>query len=144
MIGEIDKVHKAGIAIEPSSKAGLCRGARHACLIDPGFGRVFTDHMAIIEYDEEDGWHDARITARQPFTMDPASPVLHYAQEIFEGMKAYHRPGGRCGAVPPGCQCAAVRQVRHSHGDAPVARGDVSGVGARSRPCRSRVDPEHR
>ena len=64
-------------------------GAR--LLADPGFGRVFTDHMAIIEYDEQEGWHDARITARMPFTMDPAAPVLHYAQEIFEGLKAYKR-----------------------------------------------------
>ena len=57
--------------------------------------------MAIIEYDEEEGWHDARITARQPFTMDPASPVLHYAQEIFEGMKAYRRPGGGAALFRP-------------------------------------------
>ena len=70
-------------------------------LIDPGFGRVFTDHMAIIEYDQEQGWHDARITARQPFTMDPASPVLHYAQEIFEGMKAYRRPNGGAALFRP-------------------------------------------
>ena len=48
--------------------------------------------MAIVEYDEDRGWHNERITARHPFKIDPASPVLHYAQEIFEGMKAYHRP----------------------------------------------------
>ena len=83
-------------------------------MIDPGFGRVFTDHMAIIEYDEEDGWHDARITARQPFTMDPASPVLHYAQEIFEGMKAYRRPDGgrRCSGPDANARRFAKSAIR--------------------------------
>jgi branched-chain amino acid aminotransferase len=64
-------------------------------LTDPGFGRVFTDHMALIEYDEERGWNGARITARKAFELDPATPVLHYAQEIFEGLKAYRRPNGK-------------------------------------------------
>src|SRR5436305_13349723 len=64
-------------------------------LTDPGFGRVFTDHMAVIEYDEDRGWNGARITARKAFELDPATPVLHYAQEIFEGMKAYRRPDGK-------------------------------------------------
>ena len=100
MIGEIEKVHKAGIAIEPSSKP-VSAEERAKLLIDPGFGRVFTDHMAIIEYDEQKGWHDARITARHPFKMDPASPVLHYAQEIFEGLKAYRRPNGGAALFRP-------------------------------------------
>ena len=64
---------------------------RTARLVDPVFGRVFTDHMAVMLYNEEQGWHDGRITARAPLTMDPASAVLHYAQEIFEGMKAYRQ-----------------------------------------------------
>ncbi|MGC4805278.1 branched-chain amino acid aminotransferase [Micromonospora sp. DT233] len=62
---------------------------RAALLVDPGFGRVFTDHMVTIRYAEGKGWYDARITARGPIPMDPASAVLHYAQEIFEGLKAY-------------------------------------------------------
>src|SRR5205085_8521428 len=74
---------------------------RDRLLVDPGFGRVFTDHMAMIEYNEQDGWHDARITARAPFLMDPAAPVLHYAQEIFEGLKAYRRPDGQAGLFRP-------------------------------------------
>lgn len=63
-------------------------------LIDPGFGKVFTDHMAIAHYDEGIGWHDAKITARHRLDLDPAASVLHYAQEIFEGLKAYARPNG--------------------------------------------------
>lgn len=63
--------------------------ARAARVADPGFGRVFTDHMVTIRYKEGQGWHDARLHARGPLTLDPATAVLHYAQEIFEGMKAY-------------------------------------------------------
>jgi branched-chain amino acid aminotransferase len=67
---------------------------RTAKLADPGFGRVFTDHMAIIRYSQAKGWHDARIEARANFALDPATAVLHYAQEIFEGLKAYKRDNG--------------------------------------------------
>jgi branched-chain amino acid aminotransferase len=70
-------------------------------LIDPGFGRVFTDHMAIARYDEGIGWHDAKITGRHSIAMDPASSVLHYAQEIFEGLKAYARPNGGAALFRP-------------------------------------------
>ena len=67
---------------------------RGALIADPGFGRVFTDHMAVARYTETEGWHDLRITARAPLTLDPSTAVLHYAQEIFEGLKAYRQPGG--------------------------------------------------
>jgi branched-chain amino acid aminotransferase len=63
-------------------------------LQDPGFGRVFTDHMVMIRYSEGRGWYDAQITARAPLSIDPASAVLHYAQEIFEGLKAYKLADG--------------------------------------------------
>ena len=67
---------------------------RARSLVDPGFGRVFTDHMVVIRYADGQGWHDARVTARVPFQLDPASAVLHYAQEIFEGLKAYRTDAG--------------------------------------------------
>ena len=75
-------------ALEPNA-APLAVNARDTLLADPGFGRVFTDHMATVRYSTEKGWHDAKITARAPLSVDPATAVLHYAQEIFEGMKAY-------------------------------------------------------
>ena len=59
-----------------------------------GFGKIFTDHMFLMEYDEGRGWHDARIQPYGKLEVDPASPVLHYAQEIFEGLKAYRTPQG--------------------------------------------------
>lgn len=63
-------------------------------LADPGFGTHFTDHMLTVEWTPEKGWHDARITPYGPITLDPATAVLHYAQETFEGMKAYRHADG--------------------------------------------------
>ncbi|WP_336986119.1 branched-chain amino acid aminotransferase [Altererythrobacter aquiaggeris] len=67
---------------------------RAAALVDPGFGKLFTDHMVMIDYTEGRGWHDATIGPRRPIALDPATSVLHYAQEIFEGMKAYQQVDG--------------------------------------------------
>lgn len=68
--------------------------ARAEVLKNPGFGRVFTDHMVTIRWSEGRGWWDAQVRAREPFTLDPAAAVLHYAQEIFEGLKAYRTTDG--------------------------------------------------
>ena len=57
--------------------------SRDQAIADPGFGKVFTDHMVSIDWDEERGWHDATLGPRQPLSIDPACAVLHYAQEIF-------------------------------------------------------------
>jgi len=54
-----------------------------------GFGKKFSDHMFVMEYDVGEGWHDGRIVPYAPLALDPATVVFHYAQEIFEGMKAY-------------------------------------------------------
>ena len=67
---------------------------RAELLKNPGFGRVFSDHMVTIRYHESKGWHDARIEPRAPIPMDPAAAVLHYAQEVFEGLKAYRTKDG--------------------------------------------------
>lgn len=85
---------------EPSA-APVAANERAAQLVDPGFGRVFTDHMATIRYSEAKGWHDARIGARAPLTVDPSTAVLHYAQEIFEGMKAYRQADGSIALFRP-------------------------------------------
>ena len=69
-------------------------GKRAQLLANPGFGRVFSDHMVTIKYSDAEGWHDARIEPRGPISMDPAAAVLHYAQEIFEGLKAYKNADG--------------------------------------------------
>jgi branched-chain amino acid aminotransferase len=67
---------------------------RTALMRDPGFGRIFTDHMVVVRWSEGKGWYDARVEARAPIPIDPASAVLHYAQEIFEGLKAYRAQDG--------------------------------------------------
>ncbi len=67
---------------------------RATLLANPGFGRIFTDHMVTIRYADGKGWYEPRVEARAPIPMDPASAVLHYAQEIFEGLKAYTLPDG--------------------------------------------------
>jgi branched-chain amino acid aminotransferase len=67
---------------------------RAALLSDPGFGRVFTDHMVTIRYADGKGWYDARLEPFGPLALSPATAALHYGQEIFEGLKAYAQPGG--------------------------------------------------
>ncbi len=59
-----------------------------------GFGKYYTDHMFIMNYDDGQGWHDARIVPYGPISLDPAAMCLHYGQEVFEGMKAYKTEDG--------------------------------------------------
>ncbi|SEI58282.1 branched-chain amino acid aminotransferase [Sphingobium sp. AP50] len=74
---------------------------RAVLLEDPGFGRLFTDHMVTIRYTEGQGWHSHKVEPRAPFQLDPACAVLHYAQEIFEGMKAYRLEDGSVAMFRP-------------------------------------------
>jgi len=61
---------------------------------DPGFGEYFTDHMALADWHQSSGWANDRLVPYAPFTVDPADAVFHYAQEIFEGLKAYKHADG--------------------------------------------------
>jgi branched-chain amino acid aminotransferase len=74
-------VHPNPHPVSPEERAEI--------LADPGFGARFTDHMAVATWTAVDGWHDSAVVPYGPFSLDPATAVLHYAQEIFEGMKAY-------------------------------------------------------
>jgi branched-chain amino acid aminotransferase len=67
---------------------------RAAMLANPGFGMHFTDHMAVATWTAADGWHDSAIVPYGPFSLDPATAVLHYAQQVFEGLKAYRHDDG--------------------------------------------------
>jgi branched-chain amino acid aminotransferase len=82
-------------------------------LANPGFGSYFTDHMFTVEWTPERGWHDARITPYGPLSLDPAAAVLHYAQETFEGMKAYRHGDGSVWTFRP--EENAKRMARSSH-----------------------------
>ncbi len=81
-------------------------------LANPGFGTHFTDHMLTVEWTPVEDWHDARITPYGPLTLDPATAVLHYAQEIFEGMKAYRHEDGSVWTFRP--EANAERMARSS------------------------------
>ena len=75
---------------------------RVEAIADPKFGTVFTDHMVVVDYDaDKGGWHQAQVVPRGPIALDPAASVLHYAQEIFEGMKAYRHPDGSVALFRP-------------------------------------------
>ncbi|TKD52155.1 branched-chain amino acid aminotransferase [Sphingomonas baiyangensis] len=84
--------------------------ARMALLADPGFGRVFSDHMAMARWSTEKGWHDMGVVARRPIELDPATSVLHYAQEIFEGLKAYRAGDGAITLFRPDANARRFRQ----------------------------------
>ena len=58
------------------------------------FGKTFSDHMFLMNYDAGQGWHDGRIVPYGPLSLDPSTMVFHYAQEVFEGLKAYRTPDG--------------------------------------------------
>ncbi len=82
-------------------------------LANPGFGVHMTDHMLTVEWTPDAGWHAARVTPYGPLTLDPATAVLHYAQEIFEGMKAYRHDDGSVWSFRP--EQNAERMIRSSH-----------------------------
>lgn len=75
----------------PAALSAEQRGLR---MENPAFGQVFTDHMVTVRWHKDKGWYDAQVRAREPLLLDPACSVLHYAQEIFEGMKAYRADAG--------------------------------------------------
>jgi branched-chain amino acid aminotransferase len=79
-------------------------------LSNPGFGTHMTDHMLTVEWTPAAGWHEARIGAYGPLTLDPATAVLHYAQEIFEGMKAYRHDDGSIWTFRPEANGARLRR----------------------------------
>jgi branched-chain amino acid aminotransferase len=83
---------------------------RAGMLANPGFGRVFTDHMVTIRYAESKGWYDAHVEPRGPITIDPATAVLHYAQEIFEGLKAYNQADGGVAMFRPAANARRFQQ----------------------------------
>ncbi|MGW0366229.1 branched-chain amino acid aminotransferase [Streptomyces sp. NPDC002990] len=93
------------IELKPSSNP-LSDAEREAILASPGFGRHFTDHMVTIKWTEGRGWHDAELVPYAPLSMDPANMTLHYAQTIFEGLKAYKQPDGTVATFRPEANAA--------------------------------------
>ncbi|HKT04349.1 MAG TPA: branched-chain amino acid aminotransferase [Rugosimonospora sp.] len=93
---------------------------RAALLANPGFGRIFTDHMVTIRYADGKGWYDARVEPRGPLSIDPATAVLHYAQEIFEGLKAYRTASGGVTMFRPEANARRFRESAERLAMAPL------------------------
>ncbi len=74
-----------------------------------GFGKIFSDHMFLMDYDLEQGWHDPRVVPYAPFVLDPACVIFHYAQEIFEGMKAYRTADNTIQLFRPDCNAKRMQ-----------------------------------
>ncbi|MHC5905183.1 branched-chain amino acid aminotransferase [Streptomyces sp. S6] len=98
------------IELKPSASP-LAAADREAILKNPGFGRHFTDHMVTIKWTEGRGWHDAQLVPYGPISIDPSTAVLHYGQEIFEGLKAYRQADGSVAVFRPE---ANARRFRNS------------------------------
>jgi branched-chain amino acid aminotransferase len=83
---------------------------REAILADPGFGRHFTDHMVDLCWSKDGGWHRPRVSPFGPIELSPAAAVLHYAQEIFEGLKAYRHRDGSVRTFRPEANAARMQR----------------------------------
>jgi branched-chain amino acid aminotransferase len=84
--------------------------ARERLLENLGFGRLFTEHMVRIQWNRDSGWHDAQIGAYAPLQLDPATSVLHYAQAVFEGLKAFRQQDGGIAVFRPDAHAARFRR----------------------------------
>lgn len=84
--------------------------ARAEILAEPGFGKFFTDHMVDICWSEKGGWHRPRVQPYGPISLDPAAAVLHYSQEVFEGLKAYRHADGSIHTFRPSANAARMRR----------------------------------
>jgi branched-chain amino acid aminotransferase len=95
--------------IRPSSNV-VPDARRTELLAAPGFGQVFTDHMISLRWSQERGWHDGALEPYGPISLNPATSVFHYAQEIFEGLKAYRQRSGPIVAFRPEANAARFRR----------------------------------
>ena len=86
---------------------------RAEVLGQPSFGQHFSDHMVLIEWDRERGWHDGRVEPIGPLPLHPAAGVLHYGQEVFEGLKIYRHGNGRLVAFRPELNAARIQRSAH-------------------------------
>src|ERR1700744_2344424 len=104
----------------PPSQAKVPDAERARILEAPGFGQVFTDHMITLRWTADRGWHDGKLQPYGPFSLDPATSVFHYGQELFEGLKAYRQASGSVVTFRPqanaarfnaGCQRMAMPEL---------------------------------
>lgn len=107
-----------GVSIEASAvefrvkpaQQRVAPATRERLLADPGFGRLFTEHMVRIAWNRERGWHDAELVPYAPLQLDPGVSVLHYAQAVFEGLKAFRQSDGSIAVFRPDAHAARFRR----------------------------------
>jgi branched-chain amino acid aminotransferase len=83
---------------------------RERVLANPGFGRIFTEHMASARWDRDRGWHEAEIRSYAPVALDPGTAFLHYAQGVFEGLKAFRQADGSVAVFRPDAHAARFQR----------------------------------
>lgn len=129
----LSAVSKASTTVKPmttSSQITLARGVstdpvrRAQILEDPGFGVHFTDHMFTARWTPDRAWHDSTVRPYGPFTVDPACAVFHYAQEIFEGLKAYRHNDGSIWLFRPAVNAARFARSAHRMALPPLPEDD--------------------
>jgi branched-chain amino acid aminotransferase len=86
---------------------------RERLLSDPGFGRIFTEHMVQIRWSSKEGWHDAELKPYAPLALDPGTSILHYGQGVFEGLKAFHQVDGGVSVFRSDAHAARFQRSSH-------------------------------
>ena len=100
-----------GISFKVTPVTGRAPAAeRERIMANPGFGKVFSEHLATISWDRERGWHDAQVRPYGPIQLDPATSVLHYAQAVFEGLKAFKQGDGHIAIFRPEANAARFQR----------------------------------
>jgi branched-chain amino acid aminotransferase len=108
-VKHMQTIGRTEFAVHPNP-APVGDARRAEILAEPGFGKYFTDHLVSVTWTADRGWHDATVRAYGPISMDPASAVLHYAQAIFEGLKAYRQPDGSIATFRPEANAARFQR----------------------------------
>jgi branched-chain amino acid aminotransferase len=104
------RVFTEGVPVVTEDVRRRSDAERAELLADPGFGRYFTDSMFVARYRAGQGWYDARLAQYGPLPMDPSTAALHYAQSIFEGLKAYAQPDGTVATFRPEANAARFQR----------------------------------
>lgn len=96
--------------ITPLDASAFSELARTTLRGELPFGRVFTPHMAVMEYDSDQGWHGGRVQRREALVLDPAAMCLHYGQTVFEGLKAHRQQDGKVVLFRPGAHAERLQR----------------------------------
>ncbi len=103
------KTSTLAFAVSPMAHRASAE-SRERLLADPGFGRIFSEHMVRIAWNQKLGWHGAELVPYGPLQLEPGTSVFHYAQAVFEGLKAFRQKDGGVGVFRPDAHAARFRR----------------------------------